>query len=172
MARAQKSNTKTATVIAAVVAAIIIIGAVTLCMIFPNKYATEVNDAADEFGLDRTLVRAVVWAESKFDSRAISDKGAKGLMQLMPETFDSCATALYIQNANPYSPRDNLRCGCYYLSLLIERFDGNSRAALMAYNAGEINARKFLSGEEAVFPETAKYLDDIATARKVYGLFD
>lgn len=162
---------KIATIIAAAIAAVIVIGAVSMCAIFPNKFATDVNAAADEFGLERSLVRSVVWAESKFDRHAVSQKGAKGLMQLMPETFDSCATALYIQNADPYSPRDNLRCGCYYLSLLIERFDGNTTAALMAYNAGEINARRFLKGEP-VFSETEKYLKDISIARKIYGLFD
>ncbi len=162
---------KISVVIAAAVAAVLIIGAVAVCAVFPNKYATELNGAADEFGLDRTLVRSVVWAESKFDKNAKSNKGAKGLMQLMPNTFAECATELYIRNANPYSARDNLRCGCYYLSRLIDNFNGDTKAALMAYNAGEVNARKFLNGEP-VFPETIKYLDDISTARKFYGFFD
>lgn len=170
MAHAGKRK-KFATIFAAVAAAILIIGAVAMCAVFPNKYAAEVNSAADEFGLDRTLVRSVVWAESKFDKRATSAKGAMGLMQLMPETFNSCAIALYIDNADPYSVRDSLRCGCYYLSLLLDRFDGDRRAALMAYNAGESNARRFLDGEK-VFPETEKYLNDISAAQVVYGLFD
>lgn len=171
MAHAAKKRKKIATIIAAVTAAIFIIGAIAMCAVFPNKYASEVNAAADEFGLDRAFVRAVVWAESKFDRHATSNKGAKGLMQLMPETFTSCATALYIQNADPYSARDSLRCGCYYLSLMTERFDGNTRAALMAYNAGELNARRFLKGED-IFPETEKYLRDISFAQKIYGLFN
>ncbi|MDE7464770.1 MAG: lytic transglycosylase domain-containing protein, partial [Clostridiales bacterium] len=158
-------------IVAAALAAIVIIGAIAMCAIFPNKFANEVNAAAEEFGLDRTLVRAVVWAESKFDKRAVSHKGAQGLMQLMPDTFDECATALLIQNADPYSPLDNLRCGCYYLSLLTEKFDGDTEAALMAYNAGESNAQKFLDGEP-IFPETKKYIKDISLARKIYGLFD
>ena len=147
--------------------------AIALCAVFPNKYASELNAAADEFELDRTLVRAVVWAESKFDKTAKSDKGAAGLMQLMPETFDECAAALLLKSDERqiYDTRASLRCGCYYLSLMLDRFDGDERAALMAYNAGEANAKRFLRGDE-VFPETQKYLSDIALARKVYGLFD
>ena len=149
-----------------------VISAVAVCIIFPNKYASEVNAAADEFGLDRTLVRSVVWAESKFDPNATSKKGAKGLMQLMPETYMACAVALYIENpeSKMCDPAVSLRCGCYYLSLLIDKFDGNERAALMAYNAGEQNAKRFLAGEK-MFAETARYLDSIAFAKKVYGLF-
>ena len=144
---------------------------VALCAVFPNKYASEINAAADEFGVSRVLVRSVVWAESKFDARATSDKGAVGLMQLMPETFDDCAAALRIKNANIHDKVDNLRCGCYYLSLLIDKFDGDEQAAIMAYNAGEANAKKFLTCAE-IFPETRKYIKSVSTARKVYGVFD
>ncbi len=158
--------------LAAGIACVAVAAAVAVCIVFPNKYADKIDAAADEFGLDRALVRSVVWAESKFKSDAVSDKGATGLMQLMPETFDECATALYIprgENAMT-DPEHSLRCGCYYLSLLIDKFDGDTSAALMAYNAGEANARKFLDGEP-VFQETRKYLKDVALARKVYGFF-
>ncbi len=149
-----------------------VVAAIALCAIFPNKYAAEVNAAAEEFGLDGALVRSVVWAESKFDKGAVSEKGAAGLMQLMPETFDACASALFIpQSARQiFDPQTSLRCGCYYLSMLIDKFDGDETAALMAYNAGEANARKFLRGEP-IFPETQKYLKDITLAEKVYGIF-
>lgn len=160
------------TAFSATLAALIVIAGVTLCIVFPNKYSDELNGAADEFGLDRALVRSVVWAESKFDPRAVSDKGATGLMQLMPETFDLCAVALYIprDRALMTDPETSLRCGCYYLSLLMDKFDGDATAALMAYNAGEQNARRFLAGEK-IFPETRKYLVNINRAYKIYGLF-
>lgn len=164
---------KATSAIAFSLAVLAVTAAVAVCTVFPNKYAEAVNSAADEFGLDRALVRSVVWAESRFDASAESNKGAVGLMQLMPETYKACAAALYI----PYSddgrldPKTSLRCGCYYLSLLIDRFDGDTAAALMAYNAGESNARRFLNGE-AVFPETADYLKKIALAQRVYEFFD
>ncbi len=167
----ERQGIKIFTAVVCVVTVLAAIAAVTVCMVFPNKYASEVNSAADEFGLDRSLVRAVVWAESKFDRYAVSDKGASGLMQLMPDTLDFCANALYIKNAknNRFDPNVSLRCGCYYLSLLIDKFDGNVTAALMAYNSGEANAKKFLAGQ-AVFPETARYVKNIGLAQKVYGI--
>ena len=159
-------------VIVAAAAAFFVIAAIAVCAVFPNKYAQKVNAAADEFGLDRALVRAVVWAESRFDANAVSKKGAAGLMQLMPETYNMCANALGIENKDggKFDPENSLRCGCYYLSVMRDKFDGDMTAALMAYNAGEANAKKFLSGAD-VFPETKKYLDDIKKARRVYGLF-
>lgn len=160
-----------ATAVIAAVFAFISISAVTLCVIFPNKYTDKVCAAADEFGLSRSLVKSVVWAESRFDKNATSRKGAKGLMQLMPETFDECAQALGLpQNADIYDVENSLRCGCYYLSILIDKFS-DVTAALMAYNAGEANARKFLDGEK-IFPETKKYLANISKAQKIYGIFN
>ena len=146
----------------------IIIPAISLCMIYPNKYAAEIGEAADEFGLSRSLVKSVVWAESRFDPKATSPKGAKGLMQLMPETFDMCTAALGIRGADIYDVTVSLRCGCYYLSLMLDKFDGDQTAALMAYNAGENNARRFLNGEE-VYPETKNYVNAIERAQKFYG---
>lgn len=160
-----------ATIATAIVFAAVVIPAVAICVIFPNKYTDKVCAAADEFGLSRTLVKSVVWAESRFDPKATSRKGAKGLMQLMPETFDMCVAALGLPpKSDIYDTETSLRCGCYYLSSLIDRFDGNTTAALMAYNAGEANARRFLSGD-TVFPETENYIQSIDKAQRVYGLF-
>ena len=161
-----------AAVIVGAAAAFAVIAAIAMCAVFPNKYAEEVDRAADEFGLDRALVRAVVWAESRFDANAVSPKGAAGLMQLMPDTYVMCAAALGIdkEETSKFVPQNSLRCGCYYLALMADKFDGDMTAALMAYNAGEANARRFMSGAD-VFPETKKYLDNIKKARRVYGLF-
>lgn len=169
----KKNVMRVVTAAVATLAAFTVIAAVAICIVFPNKYASAVNAAADEFGLDRSLVRSVVWAESKFDPNATSPKGAKGLMQLMPDTFEFCANALYIKDGKNkmFDPECSLRCGCYYLSLLLDKFDGDEKAALVAYNAGEANARKFLAGEQSVFAETQKYLNDINKAKKIYGFF-
>ena len=152
-----------------VLSLLFIIPAMSLCIIYPNKYSEEIGEAADEFNLPRSLVKSVVWAESRFNARATSHKGAKGLMQLMPDTFEMCSSALGIDGADIYDVNASLRCGCYYLSLMTDRFDGNVTAALMAYNAGEKNARKFLEGEP-VFSETQRYIKAISRAQKVYGM--
>jgi len=157
------------TLLTGIVSLLVICAAVTLCIVFPNKYSSEVSSAAKEFGLPSSLVKSVVWAESKFDRHAVSEKGASGLMQLMPETLKECANALGIAEPDRFDAKTSLRCGCYYLSLMLDKFDGNEKAALMAYNAGEANARRFMLGE-TVFPETQKYIQDIMFAKKVYGI--
>lgn len=146
----------------------LIMSSLALCIIFPNKYVGEIKAAAEEFGLSRALVKSVVWAESGFNPKATSHKGAKGLMQLMPETFEMCASVLGIKGADIYDVNTSLRCGCYYLSVMLDKFDVDETAALMAYNAGEKNARRFLDGEE-MFPETKNYISRISRAKKVYG---
>ena len=88
-----------------------------------------VTEAATKYGVDPVLVRAVAWQESRFRDSAVSPKGAIGVMQLMPET----ASWLGV---NPYDPRDNIFGGVAYLSTLLDRFGGDVRLALAAYNAG------------------------------------
>ena len=142
---------------------------VGVCAYYPNKYSQEIDEAAELFDIDPALVRAVVWAESRFDRKAVSRAGAKGLMQLMPETFDECAESLGMKKADAFDVRSSLQCGCYYLSALLNKF-GDETAALYAYNAGEANARRFLAGEE-VFPETRAYVKSVKRALKFYRFF-
>lgn len=86
---------------------------------------------SEERGLDPKLVDALVRVESDYDPRAVSRRGAMGLMQLMPET----ARRLSVED--PFDPEDNLRGGTRELSRLVERYAGNLQLALAAYNAGE-----------------------------------
>ncbi|OYU76873.1 MAG: lytic transglycosylase [Alphaproteobacteria bacterium PA3] len=88
-----------------------------------------VTEAANKYGVDPILVRAVAWQESRFRGSSVSPKGAIGIMQLMPDT----ASGLGV---NPYDPRDNIFGGVAYLSTLLDRFGGDVRLALAAYNAG------------------------------------
>jgi len=88
-----------------------------------------VTQAAAKYGVDPNLVRAVAWQESRFRGSAVSPKGAIGVMQLMP------GTASWL-GVNPHDPRDNIFGGVAYLSTLLDRFGGDVRLALAAYNAG------------------------------------
>lgn len=82
------------------------------------------------YGLRVALVRAVVQAESSFDPRAVSSKGAKGLMQLMPLTASAFGVT------DPFDPAENLRAGTAYLRHLLDRYHGDERRALAAYAGG------------------------------------
>jgi soluble lytic murein transglycosylase-like protein len=90
-----------------------------------------VSRVSEESGLDPRLVDALVRVESDYDPRAVSRKGAMGLMQLMPET------ARRLEVEDPFDPEENVRGGTRELSRLVDRYAGNLQLALAAYNAGE-----------------------------------
>ncbi len=97
----------------------------------PYKYAAEIHENAKRFGVTPKLVVAVIKAESDFNPRAVSRTGARGLMQLMPDT------AAKLNVADSFNPRENIRGGTQHLAYLLERYHGNVRLAVAAYNAGE-----------------------------------
>jgi soluble lytic murein transglycosylase-like protein len=94
-------------------------------------YLPEIKAAADRYGVPEKLVSAVIRVESGFNPRAVSRKGARGLMQLMP------ATASVLGVRNTFDPEQNIDGGVRHLRGLIDRFDNNVPLALAAYNAGE-----------------------------------
>jgi len=95
-----------------------------------EKYGNVIRQASKRFGIEPTLIMAVIKAESDFDHKAVSRKGAQGLMQLMPKT------AAQMDVDNPFNPEENIFGGTQYLSVLLKRFNNNKRLALAAYNAG------------------------------------
>jgi len=96
-----------------------------------EKYDPLIWRAAEKYRVDYALVKAVIKAESNFNPRAISNAGARGLMQLMPET----ANALRVND--PFHPEDNIEGGVRHLRYLLDLFKGNLHLVLAAYNAGE-----------------------------------
>ena len=95
-----------------------------------KKYEGIMKQAAGRFRVEFPLIKAVIKAESDFDHKAVSHKGAQGLMQLMPDT------AQEMRVGDPFNPEENIFGGTRYLGLLLERFQNNKRLALAAYNAG------------------------------------
>jgi soluble lytic murein transglycosylase-like protein len=119
-----------------------------------------IRDAARRHQVDAALVKAVIRAESDFAPRAVSPKGAQGLMQLMP------ATARQHNVWRTFEPRDNVEGGVVHLRYLLDRYGGNLRLALAAYNAGEkaVDAH----GGVPPFPETWEYLARVMRFRDSY----
>jgi soluble lytic murein transglycosylase-like protein len=119
-----------------------------------GRYDTIIEAEAKSAGVEANLLRAVIVVESGFNSRAVSKRGAVGLMQLMP------ATATRFGVSNRYDPRQNVRGGALYLGFLINRFHKNVRLALAAFNAGE-DAVDRNSGEIPPFSETLDYIPKV-----------
>jgi hypothetical protein len=114
------------------------------------ELALAIYELAPAYGLDPALVFEVVRAESNFDPRARSHKGALGLMQLIP------ATARRFGVEDPFEPLQNLRGGMAYLSWLLQRFDGDLRLTLAGYNAGEGAVERY--GDVPPYAETREYV--------------
>ncbi|MEM1245037.1 MAG: lytic transglycosylase domain-containing protein [Acidobacteriota bacterium] len=103
--------------------------------------------------LDVALVRAVIQAESSFDPRALSPKGAMGLMQLMP------STARELGVSDPWDPEQNVRGGTRYLRRMLDQFDGQVDLALAGYNAGPGAVQRY--GGVPPYRETVGYIDRV-----------
>ena len=95
-----------------------------------TRYDHIITDASKKYGVDFPLLKAIIRAESDFNPRAVSKKGAKGLMQIMPENF----RLLNVQN--PYDPRQSIMAGARYFRDLYQRYNGKLSLSLAAYNAG------------------------------------
>lgn len=110
-----------------------------------------VRTVSGEYGVRSDLVHALIWVESAYDSRAVSPKGAAGLMQLMP------ATATRFGVADRFDPAQNIGAGVAYLRELDKRFNGDISLVLAAYNAGEAAVEEY-GNSVPPYPETREFV--------------
>ncbi len=124
----------------------------------PPQYRDHIRAAAERYGLSEELLHAVMFVESGFRPTAVSEKGAIGLMQLMPGT----AKDMYVRDI--WSPAENIDGGARYLRTLANQYDGDLIRTLAAYNAGPETVKR--AGGVPSIPETQEYV------RRVLQLYD
>jgi hypothetical protein len=124
-----------------------------------EPFAGFVAEAEERFGIPASWIRAVMRIESAGDMRALSPKGAMGLMQLMPETWATLRSK-YSLGADPYDPRDNILAGAAYLRELYDRY--GSAGFLAAYNAGPARYEDHLATGRLLPAETVAYVAMLA----------
>jgi len=149
---------------------------------YPMEYRPIVEQYALAKQLDPLMVAAVIRNESHANPVALSKQGARGLMQIMPETGQWIAEQLKIPYTDEllWDPEYNIRLGCWYLDNLREEFGGDLVLALAAYNAGRSNVKKWLdekqwTGEQTTlrqipFSETRSYVAKVLRDVKIYRL--
>ncbi len=126
----------------------------------PEEFNAIINSLSAEYGVDTALVKAVIHAESDYNPNAVSPKGARGLMQLMPRTAQD------LKVCNTFDPKDNIRGGVRYLRFLLDTFKGDVSLALAAYNAGLSRVSKY--GGIPPFDETRNYIAKVLSYQKNY----
>ncbi|MBQ4087811.1 MAG: transglycosylase SLT domain-containing protein [Clostridia bacterium] len=151
-------------------------------LLYPCKYEAYVREAAAESGVSENLIYAMIKAESNFNPSAVSDSGAFGLMQLMPDTAKWICEKKDIpfETASLTVPEKNIRMGSLYLAYLLSMYHGNETNAIAAYNAGHARVDEWLddaacsqNGEtlkKIPFPETEKYVNRVKKYKKMYRI--
>jgi len=124
-------------------------------------YDGYIQDASAKFNLDPALVKAVIHVESNFNPMAVSRKGARGLMQVMPKT------AARYNEQDLFNPIANINVGTRHLSYLLARYAHNEKLALAAYNAGEESVDQYQGIPP--FPETRLYVKRVMKYHEHYG---
>ncbi|HEX2085573.1 MAG TPA: lytic transglycosylase domain-containing protein, partial [Solirubrobacteraceae bacterium] len=126
--------------------------------------------------LDPALIAAVIYAESHFRDQT-SEAGARGLMQITPQTADEIARrsgGTEFEQGDLATPQINISYGSWYLSWLLRHYGGNETLAVAAYNAGTGNVDRWIAADpgmkagEIPFPETREYVDKVLDARREY----
>jgi soluble lytic murein transglycosylase len=133
---------------------------------YPLEYEGIVVGHARNYRLEPALLAAVIYEESRFDPGAESRSGAIGLMQLTPETARGIALRTggsRFELSDLYDPELNVRYGSWYLRHLLDKYGGNLRLALAAYNGGQGNVARGV-----LFPETREYVADVLASRDRY----
>lgn len=149
---------------------------------YPLPYRDTIAYYGRVYNVDPLLIAAVIKAESNFDSQAVSERGARGLMQVMPETGLWAADQIGepdIDIKDLFDPETNIKLGAWYLSDLKKEFDDSNVLVLAAYNGGRGNVKDWLAGKTLInpegsisqipFPETRHYVKKVLLYHRLYS---
>lgn len=147
--------------------------------IYPLNYADEIAKYCEEFAVDPYLIAAIIKVESDYKPDVISKKGARGLMQLMPDTAKWIAENIKMENFDIKmldEPELNIKMGTWYFSSLLKEFDNDTTLALAAYNGGRGNVARWVksgyfadgSGDKIPFEETKCFIKKVKKAHRWY----
>ena len=136
---------------------------------YPRHYEGSVTRYASEYGVPEYIVYSVIYVESGFVRDAVSEKGACGLMQLMPETYGWLVETQGAQKGDIFDADENIKYGTLYLGMLYKKY-GDWTHALCAYNAGSGNVDKWLGESlfEIPFAETKNYVKKLEVVTERY----
>ncbi len=180
--RDYKKNLKLWTILCLVIVCVaaIALRGVLVYRLYPVEYKDEIAASSKQYSVDPYMVCAVIYAESRFNHEAVSRKGAVGLMQIMPDTGEWAAGKIGLEGYSAgmlASSEVNIAIGCWYLgSYLNDRFDGDMRIILAAYNAGPNKVAEWLDGdgqlENIPYKETEEYVEKVLRYYDIYkGLY-
>jgi soluble lytic murein transglycosylase len=146
----------------------------------PLRHDDIIRQQARQKDLDPALIAAVIYEESRFRDQT-SHAGARGLMQITPETADAIAKhsgGTRFRHSDLASPQINISYGAYYLRLLLDHYGGNETLAIAAYNAGIGNVDRWVAqaggpdrfdqADDIPFPETRAYVENVMDSRQAY----
>jgi soluble lytic murein transglycosylase len=166
--------------VGAVVAGVGPLGDAVREITLPLRHDDIIRQQARDKSLDAALIAAVIYEESRFRDQT-SHAGARGLMQITPETADFIAKhsgGFRFEQSDLATPQINIAYGTYYLRYLVDHYDGNEAPAIAAYNAGVTNADRWVAktggpnafdaADDIPFPETRAYVDNVLERRDQY----
>jgi soluble lytic murein transglycosylase len=141
----------------------------------PLEHDDIIRQQADEKNLDPAMIAAVIYAESRFRDGQTSEAGARGLMQITPDTarvIERLSGGTTFVTSDLADPEINIRYGSYYLRYLLDRYDDNEVAALAAYHAGSGNVDRWggadLTESDIGFPDTRAYVGEVLDKQQDY----
>lgn len=152
-------------------------------LLYPVKYIEHIKKYAVEYNVNPYLIMSMIKTESNFNSDAVSNKNASGLMQIIEPTALWLSDKMDLKDFRYESitePELNIQMGCYYIRYLLDIYEGNEENATAAYNAGEGTVNRWLADKDystdgktlhtIPYPETRHYINKLKNNRKIYQL--